>query len=214
MTARRRSIGELSLSEQLSIEIFYDYLCPFAYSSSVWTRQLDELMGDKLAITWSAFPLEQVNSTEGPDWKLWEHPDDSLSQGLLAFQAAKAAARQGPEAFLPYHYALMDLRHVSRRTLTRKSTLLQLAKDLELDAERFARDLEDPALLAQIGEDYERGRSEYGVFGTPTLIFPGGGALYVQMNPAPPLSEAEDVLKSFARMADDRPYLIEIKRPA
>lgn len=202
------------MSEQTSIEIYYDYLCPFAYSASVWTRQLDEVMGNRLAITWSAFPLEQVNSTEGPGWKLWEHPDDGLSQGLLAFQAAKAAARQGPEAFAPYHYALMDLRHVSRRTLTRKTTLLQLAKDLELDAEQFAKDLEDPALLAQIGEDYERGRGEHGVFGTPTLIFPGGGALYIQMNPAPPLSDAEDLLASFARMADDQPYLFEIKRPA
>lgn len=206
-------MSEPSLSDQTSIEIFYDYLCPFAYSASVWTRQLDELMGNRLAVTWSAFPLEQVNSTEGPDWKLWEHPDDSLSQGLLAFRAAKAAARQGPEAFAPYHYGLMDLRHVSRRTLTRKSTLLQLARDLELDAERFAEDLEDPVLLDEIGEDYERGRSEYGVFGTPTIIFPRGGALYIQMNPAPPLNEAEDLLKSFARMADDQPYLIEIKRP-
>lgn len=197
----------------IKFDLYYDYLCPFAHAASVWARQLDETVGDRAQITWRAFPLEQVNSHEGPEWKLWEHPDDSLSQGLLALQAAKAAERQGMAAFKPFHYALMDLRHVTRRTLTRKATLIDLARETGLDIEKFTKDLEDRSLLTAIGEDYETGAAQFGVFGTPTLVFPDGGALYVQMTPAP-LSEAAGLLTTFARMASKQPYLFEIKRPA
>ena len=197
----------------IKLDIYYDYLCPFAHAASVWARQLDETVGDRVQITWRAFPLEQVNSHQGPEWKLWEHPDDSLSQGLLAFQAAKAAERQGENSFKPFHYALMDLRHVARRTLTRKATLIELAGETGLDVEQFARDLDDRSLLAAIGLDYELGTEQFGVFGTPTLVFPDGGTLYVQMTPAP-LSEAAGLLTTFARMASQQPYLFEIKRPA
>lgn len=208
------SVTELDVKpETIKFDIYYDYLCPFAHAASIWARQLDETMGDRVQITWRAFPLEQVNSHQGPDWKLWEHPDDSLSQGLLAFRAAKAAQRQGEDAFKRFHYALMDLRHVTRRNLARKATLIELAKETGLDAETFATDLDDRSLLTAIGEDYETGVAQFGVFGTPTLVFPDGGALYVQMTPAP-LSEAADLLDTFARMANQQPYLFEIKRPA
>lgn len=202
------------MTEKYEFDIYYDYLCPYAHAASVWTRQLKETLGEQVAINWRAFPLEQVNSQEGPNWKLWEHPDDALSQGLLAFLAGKAAARQGQDAFERFHHALMDLRHVTRRNLTRKATMLQLAKETDLDLEQFARDLDDPALLAEIGEDYESGRAQHGVFGTPTIVFPDGEALYFQMNPAPPLDESAALLRNLARIASDQQYLREIKRPA
>lgn len=200
--------------EATKLDIYYDYLCPYAHTASIWARQLEEALGGRVEITWRAFPLEQVNSTNGPDWKLWEHPDDSFSQSLLAFHAAKAAARQGPEAFRRYHYALMDLRHVTRRALTRKATLIELARQTELEVERFTRDLDDRSLLAEIGQDYELGREQFGVFGTPTLVFPDGGTLYIQMRPAPPEGEAIRLLETFANMASEQQYLWEIKRPA
>ena len=196
------------------LAIYYDYTCPFAYSATVWTRQLRELLGGEISFTWRAFPLEQVNSLAGDDWKLWEQPDDYPSQSLLAFRAAKAAARQGEAAFELFHYALMDLRHVARRTLTRRATILDLARDAGLDGATFERDLDDPALRAEIGADYELGRNTLGVFGTPTLVFPGGGAVYVQMRPAPPIAEAVDFLQTLARHADTQPWLYEVKRPA
>ena len=202
------------MAEATKLDIYYDYLCPYAHTASVWARQLAETLGDQVEITWRAFPLEQVNSTHGPEWRLWEHPDDSFSQSLLAFHAAKAAARQGPEAFDRFHHALMDLRHIARRTLTRKATLIDLARQTGLDVDQFSRDLDDRSLLAEIGRDYVLGREEFGVFGTPTLVFPDGGTLYIQMRPAPPAEEAPRLLETFANMASEQQYLWEIKRPA
>ncbi|MDQ3410509.1 MAG: DsbA family protein [Chloroflexota bacterium] len=202
------------MTEPIAFDLYFDYICPYTQAASVWARQLDELLGDQVAITWRAFPIEQVNSPHGPEWLLWEQPEGGLSQGLLAFRAGKAAARQAPAAFNRFHHAMIDLRRISRRTLTRRATLVQLANANGLDVERFERDLDDCALLTEIGEDYATGREQFGVFGTPTLVFPGGGSLYLQMTAAPPIEEAATLLRGLAHMASEQPYILEIKRPA
>ncbi|MDP9472752.1 MAG: hypothetical protein M3Q71_19155, partial [Chloroflexota bacterium] len=63
-----------------------------------------EQLGDRLQVNWRYFPLEQVNSAEGPEWKLWEQPDSHRSRGRVAFQAAIAARNQGDEAFERFHW--------------------------------------------------------------------------------------------------------------
>ena len=83
------------MNDEIRFDVYYDYLCPNAHVVSVWARQLRAELGDRLVVGWRAFPLEQVNSGRGPDWKLWEQPADHPSQGLLAFHAAAAARNQG-----------------------------------------------------------------------------------------------------------------------
>ena len=200
------------MNDKIRFDVYYDYLCPYAHATSVWVRQLKEALGERLEVGWRAFPLEQVNATEGPDWKLWEQPAEHRSQGLLAFHAAIAAREQGVAAFERFHHALMDTRHVERRTLTRRATLTQLAERVGLDLARFERDLDDRSLLAAIGEDYAEGRERHGVFGTPTLVFPGGPAIYLKMLPAPPPEEAAAVLEDLLRVTRERPYIAEFKR--
>ncbi len=200
-------------AEPIRLQVWYDFLCPFAHSASVWLRDCEEALGDKLEITWKAFPLEQVNADMGPEWKLWEQPDDYDSKGLLGFRAAIAARQQGDEAFNKMFHALMSTRHVDKRTLTRWATMLHMAQREGLDVAQFERDLSNRDLLAMIGEEYEEGRERYAVFGTPTLVLPDGEAVYVQMLPAPPKDEAVEVLKEVLNISADRPYVREIKRP-
>ncbi len=200
------------MNGEIRFDVYYDYLCPNAHAVSVWVRQLRAELGDRLSVGWRAFPLEQVNSGRGPDWKLWEQPADYPSQGLLAFHAAIAARNQGDEPFERFHHALMDTRHVARRTLTRRATLVQVAERVGLDLPRFERDLAGRSLLGRIGEEYEEGRARHGVFGTPTLVFTEGRAVYLRMMPAPPPEEAVAVLEDLLRVARERPYIAEIKR--
>ncbi len=51
-------------------------------------------MGPKLTINWKYFSLEQVNSQQEPEWKIWEQPEDYPSRGIHAFRAAEAARQQ------------------------------------------------------------------------------------------------------------------------
>jgi len=45
------------------IEFFFDYMCPWAYRTSVWIREVREQVG--FAIDWRFFSLEEVNREEG-----------------------------------------------------------------------------------------------------------------------------------------------------
>lgn len=165
-----------------------------------------------MRVTWRSFPLEQVNSPHGPEWKLWEQPDDFRSKGLPAFRAAMAARNQSDDAFDRFHHELLALRHAENKDHGKRPTLLEAARRADLDLDRFERDLGDRSLLPAIGADYARGREEFAVFGTPTFVFPNGRTAYLRMLPAAPREEAVAVFAEFVRTSRDRPYIREIKR--
>ena len=173
---------------------------------------MKETYGDRLHVQWHSFPLEQINSVQGPEWKLWEQPDEYKSKGLWAFRAAEAARLQGQDAFDRFRMALLRARHEDKRDVADKAVLMETAREAGLDLERFQRDLADRSLMAKIGEDYERGVQDHGIWGTPTLVFDGGQSAYLKLRPAPP---AEDSVKVFEQLRDviNRPYIIEVKRP-
>ncbi|MCA9860548.1 MAG: DsbA family protein, partial [Thermomicrobiales bacterium] len=108
------------MSNPLVVDVYYDYLCPYVYAGSLWVRDVKTALGDEIEFVWHSFPLEQVNSPEGPEWKLWEQPDDFVSRGLYAFRGAEAAKLQGADAFINYHYAVLEARHVEDKNIGRK----------------------------------------------------------------------------------------------
>ncbi len=201
------------MSEPLVVEVFYDYGCPYVYAASLWVRDVMTALGDDIEFVWRSFPLEQVNSAEGPEWKLWEQSDDYVSRGLYAFRGAEAAKRQGREKFLSFHYALLDAKHVDGKNIGRKTVVLDVARAAGLDMDAFGAAIDDRSLLANIGVDYATARERYDVFGTPTFVFPGGQAAYMKMRPNAPASDAAAVWRDFVETVVDRPYIAEIKRP-
>ncbi len=169
--------------------------------------------GGRLQVEWRDFPLEQVNNVQGPDWKLWEQPDEYRSKGLWAFRAGEAARRQGEEAFERFHLALLEARHEAKKDIADRDVLLDIARESGLDLDRFQRDLADRSLLAKIASDYNEGVEQHGVWGTPTFVFDGGQAAYLRMRPLPPEEESVRVFEELLEVIRDRPYLLEIKRP-
>lgn len=170
-------------------------------------------MGDRLRINWRYFPLEQVNSAEGPEWKLWEQPDSHRSRGRPAFQAAMAARKQGEAAFERFHEGLLRAKHEQGQDHGKAQTLRRVAGEAGLDLAAFDRDAADRSLLPTIGDDYAEARERHGVFGTPTIVFPNGGAMYVKLQPPPPAEEAVALFEQFVTIARDRSYVLEWKRP-
>jgi predicted DsbA family dithiol-disulfide isomerase len=201
------------VSETIKVEVFYDYGCPYVHAAAVWIDEVKTALGDKLQVTWRYFPLEQVNSTEGPEWKLWEQPADYKSRGRGAFHGAIAARKQGEEAFERFHLSLLKAKHVDGKEHSSRETLLEAAKTANLDLAQFERDLDDTSLLANIGPDFQEGREKYGVFGTPTFVFEDGSSAYIKMRPAAPNGDAVQVFEEFVHTVKGRPYIAEIKRP-
>jgi len=198
------------------MDIYYDFACPYVGAASRWIDAVQEARGEFLAIRWRAFPLEQVNSGEGSEWKLWEQPEGYRSKGLPAFMAAIAARDQGDEAHWRFHRALIEAKHGAGKEHGKRETLLGAAREAGLDMDRFEAASTDRTRLATIGEEYEEGRATLGVFGTPTFVFPNGQAAYLKLDPkAVPTGQAAlDFFDRFVETVRDRPFVMEIKRPS
>ena len=169
-------------------------------------------MGAKLTINWKYFSLEQVNSQQGPQWKIWEQPEDYPSRGLRAFRAAEAARHQGEAAFSSFHIALLRARHEQRQDIADKSTLIEVAESVNLEIAQFQKDLSNRQLLAKLAEDHTFAVETLGVFGTPTLVFPERQAIFLKLSSLPLPEESLSVFTELRHLAEQRRYIQEIKK--
>ena len=164
-------------------------------------------------MNWKYFSLEQVNSQQGPEWKLWEQPEDYPSRGRDAFRAAEAARRQGAVAFDTFHMALLKTRHEESRDISDVAVLTRVAEGAGLDMDQFHKDFTGRQLLARLAEDHTYAAETLQVFGTPTLVFPEHQSVFLKMAPPPSSEEAVVAFGEVRTIAEDRRQIREIKRP-
>lgn len=199
-------------NEPNKIDVFFDYTCPWAWGGQVWLYQVQNELGDKLQINWRFFPLQQVNAKD-PDFKLWELPNDGSNASLRSYQAVHAARKQGDDAFRKVHAALFLKRHEDGRNLGQRKVLESIASESGLDLDTFRKDLESDEVFSVVKEDFTYGKTELGVFGTPTIVFENGQGAYLKVNfrdlPKDPVTFWDE----FVAVVRDRPEAIEIKRP-
>jgi len=122
-----------------------DYECPSCGAAYPVVKQLQRRLGDDLRFVFRDFPLTQI------------HP-----HAEAAAEAADSAGDQG--AFWDYHDILFE----NQDALTHRD-LVRYARELRLDVDQFAGELEDHANLDRVRQDFESG-IESGVNGTPTFF--------------------------------------------
>jgi predicted DsbA family dithiol-disulfide isomerase len=178
-----------------------------------------EALPGQLEIEWRYFSLSQVNHPEGNTWKVWEQPSkDQEWQGqryarsLRAFWAAEAARCQGSDAFHRFHRALLRATHLHGQPLADPATLHRAAQEAGLHMPDFVQALDDEACLERLAIDHAQAEN-LGVFGTPTLVFPGARPVYLKLERVLTLEESLDFWGAFRTTAADRPYVLEMKRP-
>ena len=124
---------------------YADYQCPYCGEAFYALRALEQRMGDRLRFAFRNFPLTRA------------HPF-----ALQAAEAAEAAGAQGRfwemHDILFQHQDALDLHF-----------LLRYAEQLDLDLERFRRDLEEHRFVPRIEQDMESGVRS-GVQGTPSFF--------------------------------------------
>lgn len=172
-----------------------------------------EKLGTRLAINWKYFSLEQVNSQQAPEWKIWEQPADYTGRGLRAFWAAEAVRHQGEAIFNSFHVSLLKARHEQHQDIADTGTLLEVAESTGVAMARFKKDLSDRQLLAKLAKDHTFAVETLGIFGTPTMVFPENRAVFLKMSAPPPRRECLSVFTELRHFARRRGYIQEIKRP-
>jgi len=140
--------GHWSTRSHATVLVYGDYLCPYCRRLRVVLERVRRALGDRLAYAFRQFPNERA------------HPGAEF-----ASEAAEAAGRQGK--FWEMHDAL----YAREPPLTRDH-VIEAARSIGLDMDRFDRDLADPHLRDDIEEDLADGRAN-GVTETPTIFVDG-----------------------------------------
>jgi len=124
---------------------YQDFLCPFCRKLRQVLKRLRERLGDRLVYVYRHFPNERA------------HPGANL-----AARASEAAGLQG--RFFEMHDRLLD--HEPRID---RAQIVDLARDIGTDVDRFVLDLDGDEARERVERDLNDGRSN-GVTGTPTLF--------------------------------------------
>ena len=132
----------------VNLVVYGDYLCPYCRRLRLVLAQLRATLGESLVYVFRHLPNEAV------------HP----GADLLA-RATEAAAAQG--RFWEMHDWLYD-----QEPPFGNERVLDFARSLGLDMDRFRRDLDSEATLARVQEDLSEGRSN-GITVTPTFFIDG-----------------------------------------
>lgn len=132
----------------LELVMFGDFQCPFCLGAQSVLRRVHERLGDRLLFAFRHLPIPE------------RHP-----LAPLAAEASEAAAAQG--SFWEYHDALFP----AQPKLSRE-TMLAVATDLGLDAERMAAEIDSGAHRDRIARDLASA-AESGATGTPTFFVNG-----------------------------------------
>jgi predicted DsbA family dithiol-disulfide isomerase len=184
------------------------------YNAAVWLAKVEESTRNDIEVDWQPLSLAQMNSKEESDLRYWEQPGalDGSDNTLLAHRAGLAAKRQGKEAFKSFFMALLRARHEDKKDLTDPAVMEEAAGKAGIDLARFREDVADPDLLRELGESHTRAVEEFGAFGVPTFVFPGGKTAFLKMF-IPPDEQAVPMYDSLIKVMGEFAYVGEIKRP-
>ncbi len=136
------------IGRPLELVMFGDFQCPFCLGAQSVLRRVHERLGDRLVFAFRHLPIPE------------RHP-----LAPLAAEAGEAAAAQ--DSFWEYHDALF----AAQPKLSRE-TMLAVATDLGLDAERLAAEIDSGAHRERVERDL-RSAAASGATGTPSFFVNG-----------------------------------------
>lgn len=132
----------------LALFMFGDFQCPYCLGAQSVLRRVRERLGESLVYGFRHLPIPE------------RHP-----LAPLAAEASEAAAAQG--RFWDYHDALF-----AAQPKLSPETMLEVARELGLDAARMAAEIESGAHRSRVERDIASAQQS-GVTGTPTFFVNG-----------------------------------------
>lgn len=138
------------VGDMVRVAYFSDYNCPYCRVLTPIVAELEKQLTGQIAVSWHELPLL-----------------GDLS--VLAAKAALAAKRQG--AYVEFNARLMR-----PNFLKTPAYIQRMARDLGIDGEQLAKDMQSPEIIAEIQQSVALSKI-FGFIGTPVLVV---GASIVQ----------------------------------
>lgn len=136
------------IGRPLELVMFGDFQCPYCLGAQSVLRRVRDRLGDRLVFAFRHLPIPE------------RHP-----LAPLAAEASEAAAAQG--RFWEYHDALF-----AAQPKLSPETVLEVAREVGLDAERMAAEIDSGAHRERIERDIASAEAS-GATGTPTFFVNG-----------------------------------------
>ncbi len=145
---------------------------------------------------------------DDPD-ALWAEPEQR--RGLLPSAAQHWAAAQGSEALLGVQNAFFDARHLERKKIGKPEVVEEVLTGAGFDGSTVTKELlSDRRWLDAARADHEVA-VELGIFGVPTLLFPGTEPVFVRLLEITEGDRALEIFQRVKQMANDA-MIHELKR--
>lgn len=193
----------------MEIECFVDVMCPYAYQTSLWLRELRDR--GVVQVTWRFASLEEFNRQphqRHPWERRW-----SFGFGMLrvAAKLRESAGPDGNELVDRYYAAAGRWLHEEGRKPHSPEASQEILAELGLDPSLVDLALEDPGTIEVVRSEHDR-LVGLGGFGVPTLLLPSGHAWFGPVVVPPPTGHEAEALWEVVLAAERFPHLYELKR--
>ncbi len=190
-----------------SVDFFFDLMCPWAYQTSIWIREVREQTG--LAIRWRFFSLEAINLVAGK-----RHPADrAWSYGWSQMRIAALLRRQGEDVVDRWYEVMGRAFHEDAVRTHDPEIHRGLLVEHGFGGDVLDEALADPTTSDEVRADHDFIVREHGGFGVPILLFPDDRCIFGPVVvPAPRGADAERLWDATLAF-NDFPHLYEMRHP-
>jgi 2-hydroxychromene-2-carboxylate isomerase len=195
-----------SLPSPPEVDFHFDVMCPWAYQTSLWMRDVRDRLG--LTVNWRFFSLEEVNRREGK-----KHPwEREWSYGWSMMRIGVVLRRTDMALLDAWYERAGRALHVEGHKPHEPDVARHLLDEIGADPAVVDEAMADPTTHDEILAEHQRvvGR---GGFGVPTLFFPDGQCLFGPVLIDPPRGDAALRLWDAVTAWLEFPQMYEIQRP-
>lgn len=189
------------------VEFYFDYMCPWAYQTSLWIREVRDAKG--FEIDWRFFSLEEVNREDGK-----KHPwERETAYGWTPMRVAAWLRRHDMAWCDAWYLACGRALHEEGRRPYDRDVALELLAESGLPVDAWDEALADPTTHDDVRRDHEFATGDLAGFGVPIIVVPGARPLFGPVVLPAPTGERALELWDITLASARFPGLWEMKRP-
>lgn len=189
------------------VEFFFDPMCPWAYQTSKWMREVRDRLG--LEVRWRFFSLEEINLQPGK-----KHPwERAWSYGWSQMRVGAWLRRNSMAAVDRWYAAVGQAFHERGVKTHRPEVHAALLADLGFPPGTIDDALADPTTADEVRADHDHAARTLGAFGVPTIVLPSSDAVFGPVITPAPTGDAALRLWDLVCAWQEFPHLYELRHP-